>query len=196
MVHYDHGMVGATVALAAGVQRRYGWPVVLLAAIAGMFPDWDSLAKHISRETYLVGHRTWGHNLFAVTLAGVVLGVMGYGIHRSVAQRRPAGVLSVPSKPAQWILLSVLIVWTHPLLDLLYCGPAGVAAWPVALFWPVFPDGFAQPWVPWSDRGATFILVTGLLVVVLVPRQSQRYACVSLVLLIVYVTVRGALLRV
>jgi hypothetical protein len=67
MVYYDHAMVGATLAVALGAQRRYGWPVVALAALAGMFPDWDATPKHFSPRTYQIGHRVWGHNLFAVT---------------------------------------------------------------------------------------------------------------------------------
>src|SRR5262249_28013257 len=55
MVYYDHAMVGATLAVAVGAQRRYGWGVVLLAALVGMFPDWDALSKHVSPQTYKVG---------------------------------------------------------------------------------------------------------------------------------------------
>jgi hypothetical protein len=83
---------------------------------------------------------------------------------------------------------------SHPLLDLLYCGWERDAAWPVGLFWPVVPDGFALPWMPWSDRGATALLVGGLCVC-LVRRQRQGIAGVVLVVLAVYVGLRGALLR-
>jgi len=59
MVHYDHGMLGATLAVAVGAQRRLGWPAVALAALAAMFPDWDAMSKHISPRTYQAGHRVW-----------------------------------------------------------------------------------------------------------------------------------------
>lgn len=87
MVYYDHALVGATLAVAAGMQRRYGWPAVMLAALAGMFPDWDATPKHFYPEAYVAGHRVWGHNLFAVTLAGAALGGLGYLIDRSPGGR-------------------------------------------------------------------------------------------------------------
>src|SRR5262245_17944787 len=83
MVYFDHGMLGATLAVAVGAHRRLGWPAVVLAALAAMFPDWDAMSKHISPQTYQAGHRVWGHNLFAVTLAGIALGGLGYLIHNS-----------------------------------------------------------------------------------------------------------------
>src|SRR5262249_39949001 len=57
MVYYDHALVGATLSVAAGMQRRYGWPAVMLAALAGMFPDWDAIPKHTWPQAYVLGHR-------------------------------------------------------------------------------------------------------------------------------------------
>src|SRR4051812_4718884 len=118
MVHYDHGMLGATLAVAAGAHRRLGWPAVALAALAAMFPDWDAMSKHISPQTYQAGHRVWGHNLFAVTLAGIALGGLGYLIHNS----RPTSQTPSAIRLGPWVVLGVLIMWSHPLLDVLYCG--------------------------------------------------------------------------
>jgi hypothetical protein len=190
MVHYDHGMLGATLALAVGAQRRHGWPIVVLAALAGMFPDWDAMSKHISPETYRLGHRVWGHNVFAVSLAGLALGIMGYLIHRS-STRQPAES-DRAGDMGYWIMLALLIMLTHPLMDLLYCGLDRGADWPVALFWPLVSDRFGQPWIPWHDWGATGILVAGLLLIGLLPRYSQRWACISVGMLTVYVGARGA----
>jgi membrane-bound metal-dependent hydrolase YbcI (DUF457 family) len=187
MVYYDHAMVGATLAVAVGAPRRHGWPVVLLAALAGMAPDWDALSKHISPRTYEAGHRVWGHNLFAVTLAGVALGLLGYLIQQSRPSRRTAAPLGT------WIALCVLILWSHPILDLLYCGLGHNADWPVALLWPVLSERFAVPWVPWSDWGATALLGAGLLLVAAAGRFRQAAGCASLVLLGLYIGLRGAL---
>lgn len=190
MVHYDHAMVGATLALAAGVERRYGWTPALLAALIAMFPDWDALPKHISPEAYLAGHRVWGHNLFAVTVAGAVLGGLAYLVHHSGAARF-RGAAVAPPPLALWVVLGVVIIWSHPLLDLLYCGLHHDADWPVKLLWPVAPAGFSLPWMPWSDWGATIILFAGLLVAFLSREYRQSAACASLALLVSYIGVRG-----
>jgi hypothetical protein len=84
---------------------------------------------------------------------------------------------------------------SHPLLDLLYCGWEREAAWPVGLLWPIVPTGFALPWVPWSDRGATAVLAAGLCLCLAVRRRRQRMAVLSLVVLGVYVGIRGAMVQ-
>src|SRR6478735_1575307 len=148
MVYYDHALVGATLAVAAGVQRRHGWPAVALAALAAMVPDWDATTKHVRPDAYAAGHRVWGHNLFAATLAGAALGGVGYLIHRAHSPRtapRPAA----PGGVGPWLAVGVAIAWSHPLLDLLYCGWDANVDWPVQLFWPLSGRGFGVPWVPW-----------------------------------------------
>src|SRR5438874_509089 len=109
MVYYDHAMLGATVAMAVGAQRRYGWAVVVLAALAGMVPDWDAASKHVSTPVYEAGHRVWGHNLFAVTLAGAALGWLGYAIHRSLAHRFAAQAAGDSDGVGPWIVLGVAV---------------------------------------------------------------------------------------
>jgi hypothetical protein len=202
MVYYDHAMLGATLAVAVGAQRRQGWPVVILAALAGMFPDWDALSRHISPETYRIGHRAWGHNLFAATLGGTLLGLLGYWISRS-------GPMSFDQESAMpksngrrqtsemgfWIILCVLIMWSHPFFDVLYCGWDRDVNWPVRLLWPIVPAGFGRPWMPWNDWGASAILLAGLGAILLLHRHRQLVGVISLSLFGLYVVIRGALVQ-
>src|SRR5262249_54847945 len=118
MVYFDHGMLGAT--LAVGAQRRLGWPAGGPGAPAALVPGWDAMSKHISPQTYQIGHRVWGHNLFAVTIAGIALGGLGYLIHNSRPRSQPQTPSATHLGP--WVVLGVLIMWTHPLLDVIYCG--------------------------------------------------------------------------
>jgi membrane-bound metal-dependent hydrolase YbcI (DUF457 family) len=195
MVYYDHALIGATIAVAAGVQKRYGWPPVVLAGLAGMFPDWDATSKLLWPQTYARGHRVWGHNVFAVTVAGAALGTLGYWIHRSRSHRRAPIAALDPGGAGPWIVLGIAILWSHPLLDLLYCGWDRNADWPVKLFWPAASWNFAHPWMPWTDRGATALLLAGLLVCILVRRYRPTCAAASLVVVALYVVVRGAMLQ-
>jgi hypothetical protein len=185
-------MVGATLAVAAGAERRYGWAAVVLAALAAMFPDWDAATERSYPRAYAQGHRFWGHNLFAVTASGAALGWLGYLIYRSRSRRLPRPPNVGSDGPGPWVVLGVAVMLSHPLLDLLYCGLERDADWPVGLLWPVVPTGFARPWVPWSDRGATAILLVGLCVCLLVRRHRQAYAVAVLAVLALYVGVRGA----
>lgn len=190
MVHYDHGLLGATLALAVGAERRLGWAGVVLAALAAMVPDWDALYKHIDYETYVRTHRVWGHNVFAVALAGILLGMAGYLITHSTPRGR---ALQPHGSFGYWIILTMIIALTHPLMDVLYCGLDRDADWPVALFWPLKQERFGQPWIPWSDNGATLILFVGLTITAFAPIRRQRWACISMIVFTSYVALRGAL---
>lgn len=189
MEYHDHAMVGGTLAVAVGAQRRHGWPVIALAALAGMVPDWDALAKHFSPETYQAGHRVWGHNLFAVTLAGLLMGGLGFLMHQSLSRSRPPSL--PPERCGPWLALGVAILWTHPFLDILYCGLGREAEWPVGLFWPITSEGVGWPLVSWEDRGATVILALGLIIIVVSRNYRQAAAAFSLGILFIYITVRG-----
>src|SRR5262245_16242241 len=134
--YYDHGLVGATLAVAAGMHRRYSWATVVLAALAGMFPGWDAATERSYPHVYDRGHRYWGHNLFAVTVAGMALGGLGYLIHRSRSARIASSPTDARDGVVPWVVLGVAVMLSHPLLDLLYCGLEREAAWPVGLLWP------------------------------------------------------------
>lgn len=182
MHYYDHGLLGATLAVGSGAPRRLGAGSVLLAALIAMVPDWDALAKNISTESYRAVHRVWGHNLFAVVILGASLGALGWWIQCS-AERRAVPAPRPRSDLAIWLALGTFIMLSHVLMDVIYCGGFGGPTWPVQLFWPMTSAGLAYPCVPWVDWLTTLILAVGLLGSLFVRRHSQAIACTSLVLL-------------
>jgi membrane-bound metal-dependent hydrolase YbcI (DUF457 family) len=144
MEYYDHAMSGAVLALASGTHRRFGLAIVLTAAAAAAFPDWDDLPGGV--------HRVWGHSLLIAPLASGLVGALGYLCYRSA--RRPPNATQPPRGLLIWILIGVLASVSHVLADLAYCGArAGSIDWPVALFWPLSPNHWGFPMVPWADRG-------------------------------------------
>lgn len=162
-------------AASAGCRQR------LLAGLISMVPDWDALSSNISQQSYQAVHRVWGHNLFVVAFAGAFLGTLGWWIQRSVDRRTEPGTR--PASLTLWLLLGVVIMVSHVLMDVLYCGGFGSRTWPVQLLWPLTSAGFAYPCVPWTDWPTTLILALGLLVACLAWRRSQTVACIALVIL-------------
>lgn len=189
MHYYDHGLWGATLAVGAGAPRRLGAGSVFLAALIAMTPDWDALTKHISAQRYQEVHRVWGHNVFVVLILGAALGALGWWIQQST-QRSAVSAPRARSDLAIWLALGALIMLSHALMDVLYCGGFGSPTWPVQLFWPVTSAGLAYPCVPWVDWLTTLILAVGLLGCLLARRHARMIACASLVLLAGHVICR------
>jgi membrane-bound metal-dependent hydrolase YbcI (DUF457 family) len=179
MQHYDHALLGAVLTMALGVQRRFGWAVVVTGAAASSFPDWDDLPGGV--------HRVWGHSLLVAPLTCGLIGGLGYWCYQAVRGRGPFS----PTACAVWVAVGLLASLSHVLADLLYSGTYLAAEWPVALLWPLSPRRWALPLVPWADRGVTLILLATLILVCLAPRRSQVLAALSLVVILGYVGLWG-----
>jgi len=50
-------MVGASLALGAGLHYKHGWRIVGLAAVAAALPDWDGLSFLFGSQAYAKAHR-------------------------------------------------------------------------------------------------------------------------------------------
>lgn len=192
MIHYDHALLGATIALAAGVQRRHGWPLVAAAAVATMVPDWDSLSSAYGTAAHRSIHRVWGHNLLAAALGGAAVGALGCLCVRSLpAGRFRSATRRVPAWNV-WVGVGALAGVVHSLADVVYSAERGAPDWPVALLWPATRHGWAVPWVTCEDRGSTAILLVGLLVGCCRPSQRRLASCVTLSVLAAYILTRAA----
>src|SRR5437588_2902053 len=99
MMYYDHAMIGATLALAAGARRKHGPAIVVMAALAGALPDWDALSGRWGPDAYRAIHRVWGHNLLAATLASSLFGAAAYLGLLSVRVRRTERSALTPFQP-------------------------------------------------------------------------------------------------
>jgi membrane-bound metal-dependent hydrolase YbcI (DUF457 family) len=208
MMYYDHAMIGATLALAAGAHRRHGPAIVVMATLAGALPDWDALSGRFGPDAYRAVHRVWGHNLLAATLASGLFGGAAYLVVLSVRVRRAGRaaltrvIQAGPDHPdpqatpsvhglAVWVTLGVLAALTHVLADLFYSGVRTSPDWPVALLWPFSRRGWALPLVPWSDWTATLLLTGEMLLVCLRPRYARLLAWLTLLTLVGYIGARG-----
>jgi membrane-bound metal-dependent hydrolase YbcI (DUF457 family) len=194
MMYYDHALLGGTLALALGAQRRHGWGIVFTAAIAGMLPDWDGLSEPFGQPAYVRVHRVWGHNLPAALLAGALFAAAVYLVRTSVDERQP-GARGAFSRHdlAAWVLVGALAAFMHVMFDLLYSGRWRSPDWPVKLWWPFSARGWAWPVVPWSDWGATLILLAEVVALCCWPARARALAVLTLLVVVAYVGAWAAL---
>lgn len=93
MTIFEHALIGIDGALALGLHRRHGWPIVALAGFAAVLPDFDGLAILDGFQCYADGHRLWGHNLLVAGVAALAVSAAAYysgvfpRIQRSLAKR-------------------------------------------------------------------------------------------------------------
>ncbi|MBI3464700.1 MAG: metal-dependent hydrolase [Planctomycetes bacterium] len=209
MTFYEHAMLGATLALAAGLQSRHGWGIVAMAAVAAVLPDWDGLTIVFGATAYDRSHRIWGHNLMTAGMLGALTGAAEYfcnligrlgrvigGLLTSPA----SGSAVVPAEPipfsfcdcAVWGLVGSLASLSHLAVDLIYSGHPRMSDWPLRLFWPFSDRGWAYPVVPWGDVGATMIFIAEMFALSRWRSRASRIGLLALAALAVYIAVRLA----
>lgn len=207
MTIFEHAMLGVTLALAGGFQRRERWPIVLMAGAAAAMPDWDGLTLLAGGEAYSAGHRVWGHNLLLAGGAGALCGILGYLCQRSgrvrpcldsLALQLEASPVGEPAPLAwqalaTWTLLGALAGLSHLPADLIYSGGSGMADWPLPLLWPFSQERWVWPIVPWGDLGATLIFIAEMFALYRWPTRAQAIAALTLLTLAAYIGLRACL---
>jgi inner membrane protein len=177
-------LLGATVAQAGfasrlGRRRALGW-----GAVAGLMPDLDvvAVATHGPFGEFLY-HRGITHGLCFGPVMGPLLGVAAWG-----AGRRRRGSTAGLADPverrllAAWIWLFVLVLFTHPLLDVF-------TTYGTQLFAPFSDRRFALDGVAIIDPFYSGLLVAALLLGLLVrerPRLGAGIAAAALALSTAY----------
>jgi hypothetical protein len=81
MTTFEHAIFAINGCLAAGLQKRYDWNLVAMAAVCAVLPDWDGLTLIGGAALFDQAHRAWGHNLLACVLMGAACGVCDYRFH-------------------------------------------------------------------------------------------------------------------
>jgi membrane-bound metal-dependent hydrolase YbcI (DUF457 family) len=205
---YEHVMVGANLALVAGLHGRYGWRITALAALASALPDWDGLSILFGAQAYASAHRVWGHNLLVAVLSGSLVGIIEYRFSPLTSLQHRSGhwvrwpESALPDRPVDGSLFGLIVFTTtgaiaslsHLFVDLFYSGGRQLSAWPLPLLWPFSNRGWTYPCVPWGDMGTTLLFVAEMFVLYRWPSKARLIAGGTLSVVAVYVAVRGRLI--
>ena len=206
MTSYEHALLGATGATAAGLHRPYGWPIVAMAAVTAVLPDWDGLSIVFGADMLDRVHRVIGHNLLVCVLLGATLAAADYRWAMILRVKRWTGrrirVFAVEDNLPQrlafntrdlgiWVLVGVLASLSHLGADLVYSGHAEYSDWGLKLFWPFSDRTFVHPMVPWGDIGTAVILSVGMFAMIGWRSRSRAIAGTTLVAVLAYIVGRG-----
>ncbi len=135
MTTFEHAMLGVTGALAAGLDRRWGWPIVAVAGFVAVLPDWDGLAILFGVAVFDRVHRTLGHNLLVCLSLGAVVAALDYryslalrvkecvGRHlRALSSQEPSPRRSVfrVRELSIWVTVGVVASLSHLAADVVF----------------------------------------------------------------------------
>jgi inner membrane protein len=210
MTVFEHAMLGASLGLAAGLQKQYGWRVVGMAAAVGAMPDWDGLSILLGPESYARAHRVWGHNLLLAGAGGLIVAWLEYRYcvltraAQAIARRLPGLVLpskaleppeqgKSPSALGAWLALGLTASYSHLLADYFYSGHPTLHTWGLPLLWPFSTQTWAWPTIAWGDLGATLIFVVEMFALYRWPGRARPIACLALIAVVAYVAIHALL---
>jgi membrane-bound metal-dependent hydrolase YbcI (DUF457 family) len=206
MTFFEHALVGVDGAVAAGLHRRFGWPIVALSASMAVLPDWDGLTILLGARCFADAHRVWGHNLPVAGLLAAVLSGLAWRfdllpkVQQWLMRRHPLTMtVQSPAYPPKrsagqafsWMAVGVIAAYSHLLADLVFSANSQLPVWGLQLFWPLSRSSWAYPLVPWGDVGVTLLLVAGMFAMVRWSQWSRAIALCTLGLVLLYIVVRG-----
>ena len=206
MTTYEHALLGAAGAIAAGLHRPYGWPIVAMAAVTAVLPDWDGLSILFGADMLDRMHRVIGHNLLVCVLLGAAFAAADYRwamilrVKRwtgrririfAVEDNLPRRLAFNPRDLGIWVLVGIVASLSHLGADLVYSGHAKYSDWGLKLLWPFSDRDFVHPMVPWGDIGAAAILSAGMFAMPARPSRVQTIAGTTLVAVLAYIAGRG-----
>ncbi|NUQ63232.1 MAG: metal-dependent hydrolase [Pirellulales bacterium] len=206
MTSYEHFMLGVTGTVAAGLHRRFGWPIAAAAGLAAVAPDWDGLSLAFGAAAFDRVHRAWGHNLAAAALLGAIIAALEYRFGWIAgAGRRLSSKLKLPESGrvgvgftartlggwGAWLGVGTAASLSHVATDMLFSGHATLSDWGIRLLWPFSERAWVYPMVSWGDPAVSILFAAGMLAMAWRPERVQRTAAVTLAAVIAYVFIRG-----
>ena len=206
MTTFEHAMLGVTGALAAGLDRRWGWPIVAVAGFVAVLPDWDGLGILFGVAVFDRVHRTLGHNLLVCLSLGAVVAALDYryslalrvkehvGRHlRALSSQEPSPKRSVfrAGELSIWVAVGVVASLSHLAADVVFSGHPQLSDWGLRLLWPFSDRLWAYPMVSWGDPGATLVFVVGMFAMIRWRSRRRLIAGLTLTLVLGYVSMRS-----
>jgi len=157
--------LGAVVGQACAGKQLGAGRAALWGAVAGAFPDIDTLFANAASDDPLVRlqtHRGLTHSLF---FAPVIGPLWGWALWRWKRSRATRTELELPYWP--WLILITCALWSHPLLD--YCTHYGTQ-----LLSPFTDRRFALPAISIIDPRYTLTLLFGLILTSVMHQKHTR----------------------
>lgn len=197
----EHTLVGVHFAIATGLFHRYGIRSLVLAGLVSNLPDLDGLPMLINMARFESGHRVWGHNFAVIGLTSIILTVLQSrldflsAIAASINRRfsnitQPAAETVRPFSAVSVLVCSVCCQTLHLPCDMVVSGGHGLSHWLVQPWWPLSSTGYVYPMIPWGDPGPTVILMIGIIAAVRFLSRCKTVSIMSLLILVLYLTVR------
>lgn len=206
MTTFEHGMVGATCAMAIGLHERLGWKIVAVSTLASIAIVWDGLTIFYSKAAFANCHRVWGHNRLAVLASGLLVAIVDYRfdlVTRVASLFVRLSRVDLPSESLvqrieltrdqqlTWIGVSIAAGLLHLPSDLVVSGSESLPDWKLKLLWPFSDQGWVYSMVRWGDPGITLIFVAGTFAMVTWPRRLFKVAQLTVISVIAYCVIRG-----
>ena len=208
MTTFEHAMLGIDGVLAVGLDRRWGWSLCAMAAVASAFPDWDGLTILGGASLFAAGHRIWGHALIVCLSVAAIFAMLDYRYDLMTRSARffvRVTRLTIPNTQltartdfspygfAIWIVVAMAATVSHLIGDIVVSGTAELADWSIQPFWPFCKKGLVFPLVPWGDPGISIIFFVGMFAMLRWKHRIQTIAIVTLLAVAVYAAIRGSL---
>ena len=207
MTTYEHAMLGMNGTIACGLHEKYGWKIIAMAAIAATLPDLDGLTWFISNEAFSVGHRVWGHNLFACVLIGIAFGIADYQWDIVTRAGRwvkwllrwkqiPEEALTIRQQriarqQVVWVVIAAIAALSQLPADLVVSGTDTLPVWGLQLLWPLSDQEWSFQMVMYHDPGVILIFIAGMFAMVKWTQHLKWIARIALAAVVAYLLLRG-----